>query len=261
MHPSPLLAELIAALQFLPGIGPKSAQRIAFHLLDQQRDKALRLADTLRARPRTSASARSAAPVRAKSARSAPAPAATPAHLRRENPLDVAAIEQAADFRGRYFVLMGRLSPIDGVTPARIGLPVLEQRLRAGDVRELIVPPARPWKVRRPRITCAKWHASAGSEPPASRTAYRSAANSNSSTVRPCRARSPAVTITERRGRLHEILGRQSRVDRPRDDRARTRARCHHRDRDHRHRCPPRRTARRPQPRDPPRRRRACRDG
>ena len=49
------------------------------------------------------------------------------------------AIEQAADFRGRYFVLMGRLSPIDGMTPASIGIPLLEQRLREGEVAELIV--------------------------------------------------------------------------------------------------------------------------
>jgi recombination protein RecR len=141
MHPSPLLAELIAALQFLPGIGPKSAQRIAFHLLDQQRDKALRLADTLR---RAAEDIGQCAVCRTLCESEVCALCASPGRDAGlicvvENPLDVAAIEQAADFRGRYFVLMGRLSPIDGVTPARIGLPVLEQRLRAGDVRELIV--------------------------------------------------------------------------------------------------------------------------
>jgi recombination protein RecR len=56
-----------------------------------------------------------------------------------ESPLDVAAIEQAAEYRGRYFVLMGRLSPIDGISPETIGMPLLEQRLRGGEVREIIV--------------------------------------------------------------------------------------------------------------------------
>lgn len=141
MQPSPLLAELITALQFLPGIGPKSAQRIAFHLLDQQRDKALRLADVLRLAAekighcsvcRTFCES-AVCGLCASPNRDAGLVCVV------ENPLDVAAIEQAADYRGRYFVLMGRLSPIDGVTPAAIGLPQLEQRLQSGDIRELIV--------------------------------------------------------------------------------------------------------------------------
>jgi len=56
-----------------------------------------------------------------------------------ESPLDVAAIEQAADFKGRYFVLLGRLSPIDGITPERIGMPLLEQRLASGEITEMVV--------------------------------------------------------------------------------------------------------------------------
>ncbi len=56
-----------------------------------------------------------------------------------ENPLDVAAIEQALDFKGRYFVLLGRLSPIDGVSPDTLRLDLLEARLASGEVRELIV--------------------------------------------------------------------------------------------------------------------------
>lgn len=141
MNPSPLLSELIATLQFLPGIGPKSAQRIAFHLLEQQRDKARRLADVLRraadligqcASCRTFCETDLCA-----LCQSTQRDAATLCVV--ESPLDVAAIERAADFRGRYFVLRGRLSPIDGVTPETLGLPQLEQRLASGDIREMIV--------------------------------------------------------------------------------------------------------------------------
>jgi recombination protein RecR len=56
-----------------------------------------------------------------------------------ESPLDVAAIEQAHDFKGHYFVLMGRLSPIDGISPASLRLDLLEERLATGEVRELIL--------------------------------------------------------------------------------------------------------------------------
>lgn len=56
-----------------------------------------------------------------------------------ESPLDVASIEQASDYRGRYFVLMGRLSPIDGMTPDSLAIPLLERRLAGGEIREMIV--------------------------------------------------------------------------------------------------------------------------
>jgi recombination protein RecR len=56
-----------------------------------------------------------------------------------ESPSDVLAIERATGYRGRYFVLMGRLSPIDGIGPNDLGLDKLEARLRAGEVSELIV--------------------------------------------------------------------------------------------------------------------------
>lgn len=141
MQPSPLLAELITALQFLPGIGPKSAQRIAFHLLDQQRDKAMRLADVLRLAAEKIGHCTICRTFCESAVCGLCASANRDAGLVCvvENPLDVAAIEHAADYRGRYFVLMGRLSPIDGVTPAAIGIPQLEQRLQSGDIRELIV--------------------------------------------------------------------------------------------------------------------------
>ena len=141
MNPSPLRAELIAALQFLPGIGPKSAQRIAFHLLEQQRDKARRLAEVMQAAAdkigqcvdcRTFTEHE-----RCELCQSSSRDGALICVV--ESPLDVAAIEQSADFSGRYFVLLGRLSPIDGIGPEAIGIPVLEQRLRGGEIKEMIV--------------------------------------------------------------------------------------------------------------------------
>jgi recombination protein RecR len=141
MNPSPLLSELIAALQFLPGIGPKSATRIAFHLLEQHRDKARRLSDVLvRAADKIGNCASCRTFCESPTCELCRSPNRDPALLCIvESPLDVSSIEQAADYRGRYFVLMGRLSPIDGVTPDALGLPELEQRLLGGTVTEMIV--------------------------------------------------------------------------------------------------------------------------
>ncbi|MGE0858534.1 MAG: recombination mediator RecR [Gammaproteobacteria bacterium] len=141
MIASPLLAELIAALQFLPGVGPKSAQRIAFHLLEKHRDKARRLSDVLR---RAADEIGQCASCRTFCETEICALCASPNRDAGlicvvESPLDVQAIEQAADFRGRFFVLLGRLSPIDGVTPETLGMPLLEQRLAGGEVREMVV--------------------------------------------------------------------------------------------------------------------------
>lgn len=141
MNPSPLLAELIAALQYLPGVGPKSAQRIAFHLLEHHRDRARRLADVLREAVEKIGQCsvcRTFSETPVCDLCTSPGREASLLCVV-ESPLDVAAIEGASDYRGRYFVLMGRLSPIDGVTPDTLGLPQLEQRLGQDEVRELIV--------------------------------------------------------------------------------------------------------------------------
>jgi len=138
---TPLLADLIKALTILPGVGPKSAQRIAFNLLERNRDGARRLARVLEeamerigqcAQCRTF-SETALCRICASSNRDASLLCVV------ETPLDVASIEQSASFKGMYFVLMGRLSPIDGITPETLGLPLLEQRLGEGAVRELIV--------------------------------------------------------------------------------------------------------------------------
>ncbi len=138
---SPLIDELIAALRCLPGVGPKSAQRMAFHLLERDREGAGRLARALSA---------AASGVRhCERCRNFSDVPRCPicADPRRdtalicvvETPADIESIEQGAAYRGRYFVLMGRLSPLDGIGPADIGLDRLESLLAEGQIREVIL--------------------------------------------------------------------------------------------------------------------------
>lgn len=141
MSEQPLLEQLIDALQCQPGIGPKSAQRIAFQLLERDRERGLKLSrlltDALTRIGQCGACRTFTESELCNICRSTSRDATTLCVV--ESPLDVASIEQAAGYRGRYFVLMGHLSPIDGVTPETLGLHLLEQRLQGGDVKELIV--------------------------------------------------------------------------------------------------------------------------
>lgn len=138
---SPLINELINALCCLPGVGRKSAQRMAFHLLERDPEGANRLAKSIdvaiekidhcqQCRTLTEeAVCGICASVKRNSG-----------HLCVvETPADIVAIEQAGTYEGKYFVLMGHLSPIDGIGPNEIGLPILEQKLQLGDVEELIL--------------------------------------------------------------------------------------------------------------------------
>jgi recombination protein RecR len=135
------LSALIEALRALPGVGPKSAQRMAFHLLQDGRPAARALAQSLsqalervgrcsRCRMLTEGSlcAICAQPQR---------DAATLCIV--ESPADVVAIEQSGGYRGRYFVLMGHLSPLDGVGPEQLGIQELDAQLRDGCIREVIL--------------------------------------------------------------------------------------------------------------------------
>ena len=136
-----LLEQLIDALRVLPGVGQKSAQRMAYHLLERQRDGGKRLSDALaEAMARIGHCKRcrdfsetELCPTCASSARDG--------HLLCvvETPADRLAIEQATGFRGLYYVLQGRLSPLDGIGPRELGLDQLSQRLGEGEVQELIV--------------------------------------------------------------------------------------------------------------------------
>ncbi len=136
----PALTELIQALQALPGVGPKSAQRAAFHLLERDREGMRRLADSLLM---AASSMRHCKRCRMFSVDELCTLCADPGRSERElvvveSPADVAAIESATSFQGRYFVLMGRLSPLDGIGPEQLGGPILEARME-GEVEEVIV--------------------------------------------------------------------------------------------------------------------------
>jgi recombination protein RecR len=138
---SRLLAELIDALRCLPGVGGKSAQRMAFHLLERERQGGFRLAAALEAAMRDvghcsrcrTFSEEPVCPVCASASRDKHVLCVV------ESPSDLAAIEQATGYRGLYFVLLGRLSPLDGLGPEELGLPMLAQRLGEGEVEEMIL--------------------------------------------------------------------------------------------------------------------------
>jgi len=141
MAARPLLDQLIDALRCLPGVGPKSAQRIAFHLLERDREGGERLARVMAAsmrdigqcdRCRTLTEA-PRCPLCADPRRDAAQLCVV------EQPSDLIAIEQATDFRGQYFVLGGRLSPLDGIGPSELGLDRLAARLDEGEVGEVIL--------------------------------------------------------------------------------------------------------------------------
>jgi recombination protein RecR len=136
-----VLKDLVKALQCLPGIGPKSAQRAAFHLLERNRDGARKLARALEeAMNRIGHCELCRTFSEHARCRICESNARDPSVLCVvESPLDVAAIEHALDFKGRYFVLLGRLSPIDGISPESLRLDILEARLATGEVTELIV--------------------------------------------------------------------------------------------------------------------------
>ena len=138
---SPLINRLIEALRCLPGVGPKSAQRMALHLLERDRPGARRLADTLLEAMDKIGQCRLC---RGLSESEICALCASNSRDRSllcvvETPADVLAIEQATGYKGLYFVLMGRLSPLDGIGPAELELDRLAQRLAQNEVKELIL--------------------------------------------------------------------------------------------------------------------------
>ena len=138
---SPLLQRLVDALRVLPGVGPKSAQRMAFQILERNRAGGLALAEALQAavqgighceRCRMLTESR-LCEICINAKRDAALVCVV------ETPADVQAIENATGFRGQYFVLMGHLSPLDGIGPDELGLSLLEKRLDEGGVGELIL--------------------------------------------------------------------------------------------------------------------------
>ncbi|HLF09695.1 MAG TPA: recombination mediator RecR [Gammaproteobacteria bacterium] len=138
---SPLLNQLIQALQCLPGVGTKSAQRMAFYLLDRDREGADRLANVIEEAMR---SIRNCEICRMLTEVSICQFCANERRDRGqicvlETPADLLAIEQSGAYRGRYFVLMGHLSPIDGIGPKELGLELLESRFRTESISEVVL--------------------------------------------------------------------------------------------------------------------------
>jgi len=138
---SPRLATLMDALRRLPGVGPKSAQRMAFHLLQRDREGATAisqaLTEALSGIGRCEKSRMFCEPPHCNLC--SPARTATGQLCVVESPADLMAIDTHTSYRGRYFVLMGRLSPMDGIGPKELGLDLLAQQLGGGEIKELIV--------------------------------------------------------------------------------------------------------------------------
>lgn len=141
MPDSGLLDRLIEALRCLPGVGVKTAQRMAYDLLERNRERGRTLAGTLeQALDRVRHCARCRNFTEDEICAVCADPERDPQLLCVvESPADVRLLEASTEYRGRYFVLMGRLSPLDGIGPDEIGLPQLEARLRDEEVRELIL--------------------------------------------------------------------------------------------------------------------------
>ncbi|NLG59301.1 MAG: recombination protein RecR [Gammaproteobacteria bacterium] len=136
-----LLEQLIEALRVLPGVGQKSAQRMAYHVLERNRDGGKRLADALAAAVERIGQCSDCRDFSESEVCAICASNSRDAHLLCvvETPADRLAIEQATDYRGLYFVLHGRLSPLDGIGPRELGLDRLAGRLADGGIQEMII--------------------------------------------------------------------------------------------------------------------------
>ncbi|MGD2172139.1 MAG: recombination mediator RecR [Gammaproteobacteria bacterium] len=138
---SPSLDELVNALICLPGVGQKSAQRMALHLLERDQQGARRIAEAIDG---ALEKVRHCSRCRNLSDAELCAICADPEREQNiicvvETPADVLAVESSAAYLGRYFVLLGRLSPLDGYGPGQLGLEELEQQLADGGVDEIIL--------------------------------------------------------------------------------------------------------------------------
>lgn len=136
-----LIVQLIEALRCLPGVGPKSAQRMTYHLLQHNREGGRRLAETLLAAVERvghcqlcrTLTEQEICPLCSSAQRDHSLLCVV------ESPADVQALEQATGYRGLYFVLMGHLSPLDGIGPDELGLDRLAARLDGGGIVEVIL--------------------------------------------------------------------------------------------------------------------------
>ena len=138
---SPRLQQLIDALRCLPGVGPKTAQRMAFHLLERGRDGAGHIAESINGALEHIGHCRECRMLTENdiceicSGKSRDHSVLCVV----ETPADVIAVEQSAAYRGLYFVLMGHLSPLDGIGPEELGMDLMQQRMSTGEVKEVIL--------------------------------------------------------------------------------------------------------------------------
>ena len=142
MQISPLLDSLMEALRCLPGVGPKSAQRMAFHLLQRNRQGGIKLAHELHEAMINIGHCNECRTFTEQET------CTICTNVRRqssgqlcvvETPADIVAIEQTGQYSGRYFVLLGHLSPLDGIGPSDIGLDLLKKKLASEAITEVIL--------------------------------------------------------------------------------------------------------------------------
>jgi len=138
---SPSIEALIEGLRHLPGVGPKSAQRMTLHLLERDREGAQQIAEAIEAvlakvkncQQCRNFSELDVCEICSDSKRDSGLLCVV------EAPVDVMAIEQSGSFKGHYYVLMGHLSPIDGIGPEQLGLDALCDRFATGTINEVIL--------------------------------------------------------------------------------------------------------------------------
>jgi len=138
---SPSIEALIEGLRHLPGVGPKSAQRMTLHLLERDREGAQQIAEAIEAvlaKVKNCQQCRNfteldVCEICSDSKRDSGLLCVV------EAPVDVMAIEQSGSFKGHYYVLMGHLSPIDGIGPEQLGLDALCDRFATGTINEVIL--------------------------------------------------------------------------------------------------------------------------
>ena len=136
-----LIEDLIGALTCLPGVGKKTAQRMTYHLLQRARDDALNLSDVLQQVVKNitnckvcrNLSQEEICDLCSDESRSKDMLCIV------ESPADVFNIENSTNYNGVYFVLLGKLSPLDGIGPKEIGLDELESKISSGGIKELIL--------------------------------------------------------------------------------------------------------------------------
>ncbi|MBV1882613.1 MAG: recombination mediator RecR [Pseudomonadales bacterium] len=141
MSLSPRISQLIEAFRCLPGVGPKSAQRMALHLLERNRSGGMSLSKTLalameevkHCRICRNFAEQESCEICLNTSRDSGQLCVV------ESPIDVIAFEQTGGYRGLYFVLMGHLSPLDGIGPDDLGIERLVERVKQGNIKEVIL--------------------------------------------------------------------------------------------------------------------------